>query len=233
VFGTVSDRNVTVAQRYYEKEFVAQCGEESDMSDCEEEKSNLYGEKKARWLCKYNTNHMNSVCTQEWSYLNTSGKVKFVWMYDFYVQELESMMLENTILTLNSGLNRAWAHQDGYEPVSATETAKIQFPLLWNLKVPPSSLLLYRMTTRSCSLQSNVSATNEFILSYTMQYPQKRKDVLRFDVPTRHMNHYLDCLHHPGPQGELQVRAFLSRVCNREDEAEIAKMTHGFNKHHK
>lgn len=211
--------DVTEEGRKHEKARLAECaniealGASYDICG-DESVTNMYN-KHIRYNCVYNMNHLDRLCRKEWRVGNFSGNLTFAWTYDWWLPLFSELLLQpNTVLTPNAGLNRAWAYDMKWDKNSSSAVVAEQFPRLWNSTTHDSSLLIYRLTTKSCQPQDNlVVQDNLFAANYMRAHPSSRRRFLDLYAPTSKRDLYLDCNHHPGPQSELHFQMFLNELC--------------------
>jgi len=151
-----------------------------------EKKMKAYAKKKS--LCPYNQNYENSPHTESWQYgNNSSGKLSFMWLVDWYVPSFDSLLRENnTILTPNAGLNRHWEHVSGWEELAPEEFLKAQLPLLWNISIAPTSQLIYRLTTQGCGAEGNAkfAVLEKMMFEHAGNHSDPQKTFLDLRSPT-------------------------------------------------
>lgn len=209
--------NVTYAYRQNEKKLLDDCADVHELtkSDCKETKLGH--------MCQYAANYLDRICNKEWKINEFSGKLTFIWLWDWHVPILDQYLSEpNTIVTSNAGLNRAMIDTNKFtnDEDNPVLQAKIQFPRLWQAPIANSSYLIYRATTRHDTsyelgkkMQGVIDQQNTWILDYVKKNPKYHHSLLEVDIPTLHMEHYMDTAHHPGPQTELHIQWFLNKVC--------------------
>jgi len=142
-----------------------------------------------------------------------AGNFSFQWLYDWYSPMLLRLLnTPNTIVIPNAGLNQRWAHDSGWEVDAPIDKVATQFPTLWNAPVHPSSMLIIRQTTKSCSYY-DVFDTDLYILNYTSASPIIHHSFIPLFDLTEDRMHYIDCNHHPGPIADQTMMFLLNIMC--------------------
>ena len=150
------------------------------------------------------------------------GKILFEWVYDWYTPLIvEALKQPNTIVTTNAGLNYLWAHGSHWERTAPLDAVNQQFPQLWNSSIHPTSQLIYRHSTSSCTYGGELlkiqNRINEIV---TNEHPEGKvvSGGSRYILPLLPLTadglHYIDCNHHPGAVSLQTIQFLLNMICS-------------------